>query len=239
MQTLFKSLQYSVKKYYDEEGMPKAILDESLDETDNLLSTTVKLKFNLMDVRELRKRYNQNYKIIKDLLLKYQSRYTTKANMSIYRLMVIALEAELQNVLYNLKYSKLDKSIKDIKAMTAKYQQIATDGNQTIAPTITKFIGEIEYLFVEAVKIEYKYYVQKERIREKQRSIREQMRQEAAERKRLEEERKKIEMEEKKYKNEITSIQSQLSATRDQTLIKQLEERIVKMQSQLNEVEKK
>jgi LPXTG-motif cell wall-anchored protein len=239
VQTLFKSLQYSVKRYFDEEEMPKAILNESLDEADNLLSTTVKLKLNLMDVRDLRKRYAQNNKVIQELLVKYQGRYTTKTNMTIYKLMVIALEAELQNILYNLKYSKLDKAIKDIKAMTAKYQKIATDGNQSIAPTITKFVGEIEYLFVEAVKIEYEYYIQKERIKEEQRAIREQMRKDAAERKQLEVERKKIEAEEEKYKNEIASIQSQLSEAKDQTLIKQLQERIAKMQSQLTEVEKK
>jgi chromosome segregation ATPase len=239
VQTLFKSLQYSVKRYFDEEEIPKAILEESPDEADNLLSTTVKLKLNLMDVRELRKRYNQNNKVIQELLVKYQGRYTTKTNMTIYRLMVIVLEAELQNVLYNLKYSKLDKAIKDIKTMTAKYQKIATDGNQNIAPTITKFIGEIEYLFIEAIKIEYEYYIQKERIKEEQRAIREQMRQEAAERKRLEEERKKVEAEEEKYKTEITAIQNQLAGTKDQSLIKQLEERIAKMQSQLNEVENK
>jgi hypothetical protein len=240
VQTLFKSVQYSAKRYFDSEEPPREVLKEAPhDEADELLSTTVKLKLNLMDIRELRKRYNQNYKVIKELLAKYQSRYTTKANMSIYRLMVIALEAELQNVLYNLKYSKLDKAIKDIKAMTSKYQKIATDGNQNIAPTITKFIGEIEYLFIEAIKIEYEYYIQKERIKEEQRAIREQMRKEAAERKLLEEERKKIEAEEEKYKNEIVIIQSQLSETKDQSLIKQLEERIAKMQSQLNEVEKK
>jgi hypothetical protein len=239
VQTLFKSLQYSVKRYFDEERIPKAILDESLDEIDDLLSTTVKLKLNLMDVRDLRKRYAQNNKVIRELLVKYQSRYTTKTNMTIYKLMVIALEAELQNILYNLKYSKLDKAIKDIKTMTAKYQKIATDGNQSIAPTITKFIGEIEYLFIEAVKIEYEYYVQKERIKEEQKAIREQMRLEAAERKRLAEERKKVEQEEEKYKKELASIQDQLSETKDELLIKQLEERIARMQGQLNEVEKK
>jgi hypothetical protein len=239
-QTLFKSVQYSVERYFYSKEAPREILSETLsDEIEELLSTTVKLKLNLMDIRELKKRYNQNYKVIKELLVKYQSRYTAKANMSIYRLMVIALEAELQNVLYNLKYSKLDKAIKDIKTMTAKYQKIATDGNQNIASTITKFIGEIEYLFIEAIKIEYEYYIQKERIKEEQRAVREQMRREAAERKQLEEERKKIEAEEEKYKNEIALIQSQLIEAKDQSLIKQLEERIAKMQSQLTEVEKK
>ena len=46
---------------------------------------------------------------------KYSTRYTTKANQAIYKLMVIALRSELQNILYNLKYEKLDTSIEDVK----------------------------------------------------------------------------------------------------------------------------
>jgi hypothetical protein len=153
--------------------------------------------------------------------------------------MVIALEAELQNALYNLSYSKLDKSIKDIKAITAKYQKIATDGNQNIATTIIKFIGEIEFLYIEAIKIEYEYFIQKERIKEEQKAIRDQIRQEAAERKQLEAERKKIESEESKYENEIDNIKQIIAVTVDDTKVKQLEERLAKIQSQLDEVEKK
>jgi hypothetical protein len=70
-QTLFKSLQYSVKRYFDDGGLSKAILRETAsDEAEELLSTTVRLKLNLMDIRELRKRYNQNNKIIQKLLTK-------------------------------------------------------------------------------------------------------------------------------------------------------------------------
>jgi len=36
--------------------------------------------------------------------------------------------------------------INNIKTFTAKYLKIATDGNQSIATTVNKFIGEIEYL---------------------------------------------------------------------------------------------
>ena len=233
-------MQYSAKKYFDEESLSRDILaDSALSESGELLSTTIKLKLHLMDVRELRKLYNQNNRIIQDLLVKYQDRYTTKANVTIYKLMVIALEAELQNVLYNLKYSKLDKAINDIKKITAKYLKIATDGNQNIAPTMNKFIGEIEYLFIEAIKIEYEYYIQKERIREEQKAIRERIRQEAAERKLLEEERKKIEQEESKFLNEIDNAKAQLSSTTDEIKMKQLEERIAKLQEQLGDVEKK
>jgi hypothetical protein len=241
IRTMLKSLSYSITRSSEEFETSfgnSTGITENIDvtETDELLSTTIKLKLNLLDIRELRKRYNVNYKVIKDLLTKYQARYTTKANMSIYRLMVIALEAELQNTLYNLKYSNLDRSIKDIKAITLKYQKIASDGNQSIAPTISKFIGEIEYLFIEAIKIEYEYYVQKERIKEEQKAIREQMRQEAAERKQLEIERKKIEQEEEKYKKEMLNIESQIKETEDSLIIKQLQERLEKVQSQLNGV---
>lgn len=240
MQTLYKSMQYSAKKYFDEIEPSKAILSDSqVDESEDLLSTTIVLKLNLMDIRDLKKLYAQNSKLIKELLVRYQSRYTTKANISIYRLMVIALEAELQNVLYNLKYSKLDKAISDIKEITAKYLKIATNGNQNIVSTVTKFIGEIEYLFIEAIKVEYEYYIQKERIREEQKAIRDQMRQEAAERKLLEAERKKVEIEESKYENEIENIKGQIAATEDELKIKQLEDRIAKVQAQLDEVEKK
>ena len=93
--------------------------------------------------------------------------------------MVIALSAELQNVLNNVGFGKLDDALNDIKTITNKYYVIAADGNQSIAPTVKKFIGELDYYFQEAVKIEYEYYVQKERAKEEQRAIREQMRQEA------------------------------------------------------------
>ena len=98
-----------------------------------------------MDVKDLRKAYRQNDKQINDLLAKYSARYTTKANQAIYKLMVIALRAELQNILYNLKFEKLEKSIDDIKDVTHKYLEIAGNGNQSIAGTLTKFIGEISW----------------------------------------------------------------------------------------------
>ena len=63
---------------------------------------------------------------------------------------------------------KSDKSIEDLKLFTAKYLKIAGEGNQSIAGTLTKFIGEIEYLFINAIKIEYNYYIKKsKRVRNK------------------------------------------------------------------------
>ena len=141
----------------------------------------------------------------------------------------------MQNIIYNIKYEKLDKSIDDVKTVTQKYLKIAADGNQNIAGTLTKFIGEIEYLFINAVKIEYNYYVKKEQARQEQLAIREQMRQEAEERRALEAERKKVEKEESKYQIEIEKLQEQLSAAKDEEMEK-LNARILALQAQLAEV---
>lgn len=209
-------------------------LPEQIKDIDEL-TPNIMLKLHCMDVKDLRKLYRKNDKQIDSVLKKYASRYTTKANQAIYKLMVIALRAELQNVLYSLKYSKLDKSIDEIKSITQKYLTIASEGNQSIAGTMRKFIGEIEYLFINAVKIEYNYYVKKEQARQEQLAIREQMRQEAEEKKALEAERKKVEKEEAKYISEIEKAKSQLESATDQAL-EDLKRKIEELESKLAEV---
>ena len=184
---LYKSVEYAISCFFNSspqmEGYKLSASDSTIYDE---LAPSVILKLHSMDIKSLRKAYKDNDKQIENILSKYASRYTTKANQTIYKLMVIALRAELQNILYNLKYEKLDVAIEQVKNMTAKYLSIASEGNQSIAGTLTKFIGEIEYLFINAVKIEYNYYVKKEQARQEQLAIREQMRQEAAERKALE-----------------------------------------------------
>lgn len=183
------------------------------------------------DVKDLRKAYRENEKQINKLLEQYSSRYTTKANKAIYNLVVIALRAELQNILYNLKYEKLDFSVEAVQKVSAKYLLIAGEENLSIAGALTKFIGEKEYLFINAVKIEYNYYMKKEQAKQEQLAIREQMRQEAAERNILEEEKKKVEKEEEKFNTEIDKLQEQLSSE-----LEILKAQIWKLQSQLSEV---
>ncbi len=234
---LYKSVDHAINNFFDLD-IPYyncKIPDKDFNELE-LIAPSVTLKLHCMDVKSLRKSYRENEKQITDLLSQYSARYTTKANKSIYNLMVIALRAEIQNILYNLKYEKLDKSIEDVKTVTAKYLKIAAEGNQSIAGTLTKFIGEIEYLFINSVKIEYNYYVKKEQARQEQLAIKEQMRQEAEERKALESERKKIEKEEEKFHNEIAKIQQSISQTTDDDELSKLNARIIELQNQLGQV---
>lgn len=236
---LYKSIQNGITKYFNHDVFERdIILPQLVTEADELLQPTIELKLHCMDLKQLKSQFTQNKKIIKETLLKYESRYTTKANIAIYKLMVIALEAELQNVLYNINYGKLDNAISSIKDITQKYLKIATDGNQSIAPTLVKFIAEIEGLFINAIKIEYEYYVQKERIKEEQRALREQMREEAEERKILEQQQKQIEKEEEKYNTQISSIQEQINSTSDNNRIAQLENRLQELQSLLANISK-
>lgn len=189
-----------------------------------------------MDVKSLRNAFKENDKAIDRLLSSYAARYTTKANQTIYQLMVIALRAELQNILYDLKYEKLDQAVEKVKIVTRKYLQIAGEGNKSIVGTLTRFIGEIEYLFIDAVKIEYNYYVKKEQARQEQLALKQQMREEAEERKLLEQQRKKIEQEEAKYQAEIEKANEALSNTEDEAQIATLKSKILELQGQLSDV---
>ena len=239
LKDIHRSIEYSISNFYNHyvnadefivNEFDKAILDN--------LDPTVQLPLHCLDVRDLRKLYKENEKQIQVVLDAYKGKYSTKANITIYKLMVIALNAELQNILYKINYGKLDKAILDVKAVTSKYLKIASDGNQNIVNTITKFIGQIEYLFIKAVEIEYEYFTQKEKIKEEQRTLREQMKQEAEERKALEQQQKQIEKEESKYTTEIDNLRLQLSKSNDEASIK-LNEKIKQLENQLKEAYEK
>ena len=233
---IYKSVEYSIDNFFNLSPALSELKLNSDQVTDiEDLSPSVILKLHYMDIKSLRKAYRDNDKQIEKVLSQYRKRYTTKANKAIYELMVIALRAELQNILFNLKYDKLDNAIDQVKKTTKKYLDIAATGNQSIAGTLTKFIGEIEYLFLNAVKIEYNYYVKKEQARQEQLAIREQIKQEAEERKALEQEKKKIEREESKYNAEIDKLKSQMENASNAEL-EALNKRILELQNQLSDV---
>ncbi len=110
--TSIKSIQKMLKNYSTMSDANLGLhIDASTIEFLDSLSPTVTLKLNCMDIKDLRKSCNDTKSLIEDVLKTYEGRYTTKANAAIYKLMVIALQAELQNILYNLKYEKLDTSL--------------------------------------------------------------------------------------------------------------------------------
>ena len=236
--SIYNRIQYILEKFEEREityiSKEEFEVNESEYSEYPELNPTVQLKLNSMDLKELRKAFNENEKAIKQTLERYECRYTTKTNATIYKLM-----AEQQNILYNLKYDKLEKSIEDVKKLTDKYMKIAMDGNQSIVSTMRKFIGEIEYLFIKSVEIEYQYYVQKEKQREEQAKLREQMKQEAEEKKLLEQQKKQIEKEEGKYQTEIEKVEEIINSTEDEEKLNKLQEKIEELKNQLKLVNEK
>lgn len=189
-----------------------------------------------LTMKALRVKYKANEKNINEVTAQYQAQYTTKANVTIYKLMVMALNAELRIILSELSYGKLDAAIEHVKSITAEYYTIATDGNKTIVNTLNRFIGQIEGLYINAVNIEYEYYIQRERAKEEQRALRERMRQEAEERKALEAQRKQVENEEKKFEQEMQRVQAEMDRTKDDAEIDNLKKRLAELEQQLSGV---
>lgn len=234
VQQLYEQFKAATKGY---EKSPENGL-QTVQIEDELLPV-IEVNLNCMNVRDLRTRYRQKQRDIQKVFKRYEGRYTTKSNAAIYKLMVIAMEAELQNILSTLSYGKLDHAEASVKAITDRYYEVAVEGNQSIAPTMKSFIAEIEVLFMDTIKIEYEYYVKREQQREEQRALREQMRQEAEERKALEIERKKIEREESKYTTEIKQLTEKARDTTDSEMLRKLEARIAELQAQVAEVQRK
>lgn len=242
LMSIQKSVNHAIKAYFKEsdlEGEHELVLPANLIREINTLAPSITLKLHCMDYKDLRRAFRANDKIINETLARYESRYTTKTNRAIYQLMVLGLRAELQNVLYTLTYSKLNDGIAAIKELINKYLNIARDGSQTIASTLAKFIGELEPLFIDSVKIEYEYYVKKEAARQEQLELRAQMREEAEERKRLKEQQEQMKKEEEKYHSEIDNIHQQLTATDDDEQKQNLLDKIKELESQLSDLSSK
>lgn len=236
-QKIYKSMQYAMEHFVHAQKDLPSLQERFAFDVEEIVGKPPELK--CLSMKTLRSMYKANERKIKEVTEQYQSHYTTKANAAIYRLMVMALNAELSLILSGLSYGKLDKAIDRVKLITRSYYAIAAEGNQTIVNTLNKFIGQIEYLFIEAVKIEYEYYIQRERAKEEQRAIREQMRQEAEERKQLEAQRKKVEEEEKKYHQEMARVQQMIDASSEPSEIDILKQRIAELTAQMRSVEEK
>ncbi len=239
---IYKSIDYSIKAYENSYDLNSQIIEniaqEKLYEI-NLFSPTVIINLKNMNYKELRIEFNRYNKLVDELLEKYKSRYTTKTNKTIYRLMTIALRSELQNILYNLKFEKLDKAIDQVKIITSKYLVIATEGNKTIEQTLIRFVGELEYLFICLVKVEYEYYIKREQAKQEQLAIRQQMREEAEEKRILAEEAKKIKEEEAKYLLEISKLQEIQEQETDENKIKEIQAKMSELYSSLDSIKDK
>lgn len=234
LKPLAKSIQAAYAQWISGDAVPAVQQIDSL----NIEELLPEPDLNCLTMKQLRARYTNLRKQIVELCKSHEKRYTTKTNATLYKLMVLAMEAELENVLYKLQFGRLELGIDAVKHLTARYYSLAAEGNQNIAPTLKSFIGQIESLYLDVVATEYEYYVQRERAKEEQKALREQMRQEAEERKQLEREKKKVEAEAKKYQQEIERIELEMKTAHDAEL-NALKKRLEEMTNMMNRVEER
>jgi hypothetical protein len=148
---------------------------------------------------------------------------------------VVALRAELQNILLGLRFETTEKAKLDIQKASHRAITIAADGNQSILPTLTKFIGQLEHYFYEAMKIEHLWYVRKEQQRQEQIELRAQMREEAEARRANEEAQKRIAEEEAKYHSEVERLRAALAEAEPEKQA-EIESRLGVVQAQMAEI---
>ena len=239
---LYKAIEHAVERFHETE-IPstyyRPLTEEEKVDLDTFAPSVI-LNLNYLNYQDIRKEFRVNQKQIDVLLEAYAARYTTKANQSIYKLMVISLRSELQNILYNLKHEKLENALLQVQSLIAKYLVIVSEGNQQVAGTMRKFVGELEYLFGNAVKIEYEYYIKKEQARQEQLALRQQMREEAEERRRLDEQKKQIALEESKYQAEIDKVREMLNLEpEDSPKRVDIQAKLDQLNDQLAQVEEK
>lgn len=233
---IYRSIDYSIKNYFNYiPTYEQCKLSPQLLADFEELAPSVTLNLHCMDLKDLRKAFNDNKKQIETVKEQYSGRYTTKVNQALYDLIVVALDSELQNILTCLKYEKLDVGVEAIKSMTSKYLSLVSKANQNMVGTLSSFLGSMEYLYINAVNIEYNYYIRKEQARQEQIAIREQMRQEAKERKELAQQKAKLEEEEKKFRDEIENVQKLIKEASEEE-VDSLKAKIITLENQISEM---
>lgn len=134
--------------------------DKYLNECERI-APSIRLNLQNMDTKELQEAYLEKEKLIADLFKEYKVPCTASSDKAIYELLVLSLNAEFQNILYHLKKSSLDDCIDIITKTCHKNLQIACEGNHEMAGIFTKFVGELEYHFIDLVTLEYQYCAKK------------------------------------------------------------------------------
>lgn len=217
----FDAVEHCLANWVHFDDKPVEVLKAELAIDDqNLLEPIGEIDLKAMTMPDLRKEARQIGKRIDSLCDEFSLRYQTKALKSIFAVTVLYLKLELRVILEELKYKAQDEAISKVGKLMLRVQQMYEDGNRTILPTMLAFLGELEKLCIEAVKVEYLWYLRKEQQRQEQMALREKMKEEREERLRLEEERKRIAEEEAKFAAE----QERLRQMREEAAARAAEE---------------
>ena len=136
------------------------IFKEDYDFISNYFETSLSTDKNLNCIKydDLKEKFIKNEYDIEYTLKRYEERYKTKYNSTIYKLMILTLKAERKSILYKLNKDNLEICINDIKILSEKFLNIALEGDKVIFETVKKFIYKVEKLFINSIEIEWESY---------------------------------------------------------------------------------
>ena len=217
----FDAVEYCISHWFHSDDKPVEVLNaEAAIADQNALEPIGEIDLKALSIPDLKKESRQIAKRIDSLCEEFSLRYQTKSMKSLFEITVLYLKVELSVILQELRYKGQEEAISKVGKLMLRVQQMYTEGSKTILPTIVAFLGELEKLCIDAVKVEYLWYLRKEQQRQEQMALREKMKEEREERLRLEEERKRIAEEEAKYAAE----QERLKALQEEAAAKAAEE---------------
>ena len=217
----FEAVEYCLSNWLHLENKPIEVLNAEAAMSDqDSLDPIGEIDIKALSIPDLRKEAKQISRRIDTLCEEFSLRYQTKAMKSLFSMTVIYLKLELRVILGELRYKAQEEAVSKVGKLMLRVQQLFEDGNRTILPTVLGFLGELEKIFIDAVKVEYLWYLRKEQQRQEQIALREKMREEREERLRLEEERKRVAEEEAKFAAE----QERLRLMREEAAAKAAEE---------------
>lgn len=217
----FDAVEYCLSNWMHLDNKPVEVLNAEVAIAEQeSLDPIGEIEIKAFSVPDLRKEAKQISKRIDALCEEFSLRYQAKAMKSLFSVTVIYLKLELRVILEELRYKAQEEAVSKVGKLMLRVQQLYEDGNRTILPTVLAFLGELEKIFIDAVKVEYLWYLRKEQQRQEQIALREKMREEREERLRLEEERKRVAEEEAKYAAE----QERLRLLREEAAAKAAEE---------------
>lgn len=132
-------------------------LDDIYPEDYETLIPSIRSAICNMNDKELHEAYLDKEKIITDLFRQYTNEFSVSSDKAIYELSVLYIKAEIQNILYGIKYGSSDSASDSVKAICKRCLRIANNGKLDAAESFTKFIGELEYHLTDLVQIEVSY----------------------------------------------------------------------------------
>lgn len=122
-----------------------------------LLDSLIQLNLEAESAKEVGRLVRFTKGEIKNVLKKYGDRYSVKDNRPILHLTAVGLQAEMQMLLHRINNEKVEDAVLEVNQIVTKYLVVCGDGNQTILPTLTQFLVEIEPLYIELVRLASKY----------------------------------------------------------------------------------